>query len=77
MAQVATLERVEEWLYVPPREPEQESYAKILRGVLVPAEAGVLVATEVSSRVNSVKNDDAECLLPANDREAAESPRLL
>lgn len=69
-------ERVEEWLYVPPREPEQESYAKILRGVLVPADAGVLVATEVSSRVNSVKNDDPACLLPANDREAVEAPRL-
>ena len=70
-------ERIDEWLYVPPREPEQESYAKILRGVLVPADAGVLVATEVSPRVNSVKNDDPACLAPANDREAAESPRLL
>ncbi len=69
-------ERVEEWLYVPPREPEQASYAKILRGVLVPADAGVLVATEVSTRVNSVKNDDPECLAPANDAEVAETPRL-
>lgn len=70
-------ERVEEWLYVPPREPEQESYAKILRGVLVPAASDVLVATEVSPRVNSVKNDDEACLAPANDREIVESPRLL
>lgn len=69
-------ERVEEWLYVPPREPEQESYAKILRGVLVPAGADVLVATEVSQRVNSVKNDDETCLAPANDREIVETPRL-
>ncbi len=70
-------ERVDEWLYVPPREPEQESYAKILRSVLAPAAAAVLVATEVSQRVNSVKNDDPECLAPASDREAAEAPRLL
>ena len=38
---------------------------------------GVLVATEVSMRVNSVQNDDAACLAPADDREAAESSRLL
>ena len=70
-------ERVDEWLHVPPREPEQESYAKILRGVLAPADRGVLVATEVSRRVNSVQNDDEACLAPANDAETAESPRLL
>ena len=69
-------ERVEEWLYVPPREPEQESYAKIMRGVLVAAAADVLIATEVSRRVNSVKNDDSECLAPANDAETAEAPQL-
>lgn len=70
-------ERIDEWLYVPPREPEQDSYAKILRDVLVSAAANVLVATEVSQRVNSVKNDDAACLAPANGREAAQAPRLL
>jgi putative SOS response-associated peptidase YedK len=70
-------ERIDEWLFVPPREPEQESYAEILRGVLVPADAGVLVATEVSRRVNSVQNDDEACLAPANDAETVESPRLL
>jgi putative SOS response-associated peptidase YedK len=69
-------ERVEEWLFVPPREPEQESYAKIIHGVLLPADAGVLVATEVSRRVNSVKNDDPECLALANDTEVVEAPRL-
>lgn len=34
------------------------------QGLLRPAPAGTLVATPVSLRVNSVKNDDPECLAP-------------
>jgi putative SOS response-associated peptidase YedK len=41
-----------------------------------PADERVLVATEVSRRVNSVANDDPECLAPATDREPSEAPRL-
>ncbi|MBI5289627.1 MAG: SOS response-associated peptidase [Chloroflexi bacterium] len=70
-------ERLDEWLFVPPEEKERPKYAKEVRDLLVPAEAGVLIATEVSPRANSVKNDDAACLEPAQDRERAEPLRLL
>jgi putative SOS response-associated peptidase YedK len=32
--------------------------------LLIPAPAGSLVATAASTRVNSVRNDDPECLTP-------------
>lgn len=35
-----------------------------LMELLHPADDGVLIATPVSTRVNSVKNDDPECLTP-------------
>lgn len=44
--------RVDAWL----RHPDA--------ALLVPAEAGLLIATPVSPRVNSVKFDDPECLAP-------------
>jgi putative SOS response-associated peptidase YedK len=70
-------DRLDEWLFVPSEEKQRASYAKELRPLLAPAPLDALIATEVSTRVNSVKNDDAECLAPAHDREAALAPRLL
>ena len=68
-------ERLDDWLHVPSR--NAEDYAEGLRKLLVPAAGDVLAATEVSRRVNSVANDDAACLEPANDGQlAAEPPRL-
>ena len=55
-------ERVDDWLFVPAE--ERERYAETVAGLLRPAEVGVLVATEVSPRVNSVANDDEACLTP-------------
>ena len=48
-----------------------------VRALLVPAAEDALVATEVSKRANSVKNDDPSVLAPAHDREVVEAPRLL
>ena len=70
-------DRLDQWLFVPAAEKERPARAKDLRTLLVPAESGVLIATEVSPRVNSVKNDDAACLEPAHDREKAQPLRLL
>lgn len=50
---------VDGWL-----DPRQENLDTLTR-LLVPAAADVLVATAVSSRVNSVRNDDAACLEPS------------
>ena len=50
---------VEEWLN--PRREDVEALSQLL----VPAPEGLLVATSVSQRVNSVKNDDPACLEPA------------
>ncbi len=50
---------VDEWLN--PREPDLRRLAGLLR----PAPEGLLVAMPVSSRVNSVKNDDPACIEPA------------
>lgn len=77
MPVILPAERVDEWLHVPADDVARKQYAEGLRPVLAPAAEGVLVATEVSMRVNSVQNDDAVCLAPAVGREAAESPRLL
>ncbi|HXH21108.1 MAG TPA: SOS response-associated peptidase [Dehalococcoidia bacterium] len=52
-------EAVDDWL--DPRREDVEALAKLL----VPAPEGLLAATPVSSRVNSVKNDDPSCLEPA------------
>ncbi len=51
-----------------------------VRALLRPAPADVLVATPVSPRVNSVKNDDPGCVAPLDDRSAPielERPPLL
>jgi len=48
---------IEDWLFVR-QSPDS------LMDLLLPAREGLLVATLVSSRVNSVKNDDPECLDP-------------
>jgi putative SOS response-associated peptidase YedK len=66
---------LDEWLHVPAQDPA--AYAKTVRRLLRPAPADVLVSTPVSSRVNSVQNDDPACLQPALDREPAGTPRLL
>jgi putative SOS response-associated peptidase YedK len=50
---------VDRWL--DPREEDTE----VLKGLLVPAPEDVLVTLAVSQRVNSVRNDDPACLLPA------------
>jgi putative SOS response-associated peptidase YedK len=70
-------ERIDEWIYVPPAEHEREAYARRLLTLIAPAGRGVLVATPVSRRVNSVTNDDEACLEPAADGEAAGAPRRL
>jgi|CXWL01.1.fsa_nt_gi putative SOS response-associated peptidase YedK len=70
-------DRLDEWLFVPPEEKQRATYAKELHSLLAPAPLDALVATEVSARVNSVKNDDPGCLAPAHDREPAQMPRLL
>ena len=70
-------DRVDEWLFIPAQEDERARYAKSVHSLLVPAANGVLMATEVSTRVNAVANDDPSCLEPANDRETATTPRLL
>jgi|ERR1700730_8812844 len=44
--------------------------------LLAPAPEGLLVATEVSARANSVANDDAACLVPAPSREAQTQRQL-
>ncbi|MBF6599641.1 MAG: SOS response-associated peptidase [Dehalococcoidia bacterium] len=56
-------ESAEEWLFVPPT--EAETHAARLATLLRPAPSDAVVATEVSSRVNSVANDDPSCLTPA------------
>jgi putative SOS response-associated peptidase YedK len=69
-------EHADEWLFVPPDEHARRAYASELRSLLRPADAGVLVATEVSRRVNSVANDDPACLIPEGREPAPETPRL-
>ena len=56
-------DRVDDWLFVPAENREQQAESVV--GLLRPAVAGVLVATEVSPRVNSPANDDEACLAPA------------
>jgi putative SOS response-associated peptidase YedK len=67
-------ERVDDWLHVPAQDPM--SYAQRLVSLMLPAPDGALIATEVSPRVNSVANDDPECLTPAGTAPES-SPRLL
>jgi putative SOS response-associated peptidase YedK len=69
-------ERVDDWLHVP--SVNATTYAEGLRALLVPADPATLVATAVSRRVNSVQNDDAECLAPPEEAQRTEAqPRLL
>jgi putative SOS response-associated peptidase YedK len=69
-------DRLDDWLHVPSR--NAEAYAEGLRTLLVPAADDVLIATEVSRRANSVKNDDGDILKPPNNGELTdEAPRLL
>jgi len=58
MPVILTEEAVEEWL-----NPGREDVDELSR-FLVPAPEGLLIATPVSQRVNSVKNDDPACLEP-------------
>ncbi|HUF53769.1 MAG TPA: SOS response-associated peptidase [Dehalococcoidia bacterium] len=55
----------EEWMYT-------RQDPKALLDLLKPPPDDFLVATPVSPRVNSVKNDDPECLLPPSATEAIE-----
>jgi putative SOS response-associated peptidase YedK len=50
---------LDDWL--DPRHEDIDALSKLL----APAPEGLLVATAVSPRVNSVKNDDPACLEPA------------
>lgn len=52
MPAILSSEEVDAWLSAPPSEP------------LASAPEGILVATPVSPRVNSVANDDPDCLAP-------------
>jgi putative SOS response-associated peptidase YedK len=58
MPVVLTGEDVDEWLH-----PRQEDVRELQR-LLRPPPDDLLLATPVSPRVNSVKNDDPECLVP-------------
>jgi putative SOS response-associated peptidase YedK len=49
---------VDDWLYARSSDPAA------LKELLVPAENDLLVGTPVSTRVNSIKNDDPACLEP-------------
>ena len=51
---------IDDWLYV-------RSLESMLVNLLHPAREDLLVGTPVSTRVNSVKNDDPDCLLPRID----------
>ena len=55
-------ERVDDWLF------EGESDLRRLQSLLRPAPEGLLVATPVSPRVNSVRHDDPACLEPAAEQ---------
>ncbi|HYM16648.1 MAG TPA: SOS response-associated peptidase [Dehalococcoidia bacterium] len=74
MPVIVPQDRIDDWIFVPP--DGREAHAATLTPILSPAPAGVLVATEVSRRVNAVANDDEACLEPANNGETAASPRL-
>jgi putative SOS response-associated peptidase YedK len=50
---------IDEWL-----NPNEKDLDK-LKALLVPAPEDLLVPRVVSQRANSVKNDDPECLVPA------------
>lgn len=67
--------RVDDWLHIPAE--GADVYAARVTELLRPAGPDVLVATSVSRRVNSVRNDDEGCIAPADDRESGASPRLL
>ena len=56
MPVVLPAERLDQWLGAEPAEAV---------GLIGPAQEDALVATAVSKHVNSVKNDDPECVLPA------------
>jgi len=76
MPVILSADRIDDWLHRPVR--NAESYAEGLRALLTPAADDVLIATEVSRRVNAVANDDEACLAPADNSElTAEAPRLL
>lgn len=77
MPVILSRDHLDEWLFVPPEDKARPAYAKEVRALLRPADEGVLVATEVSRRANSVKNDDPGVLAPADDRESAEQATLL
>ena len=67
--------QVDEWLFTPPEGAPPADAGK-LRALLRPAPSGALVATEVSPRVNSVKNDDPSVLDPPSEA-PAEQARLM
>lgn len=54
------------WLDVPPRGEEREVPAPVIQ-LLGPAKEGALSRTRVSTRVNSVKNDDPLCIASPED----------
>lgn len=60
MPVILTDETIEEWTYA---RQEPDALMELLR----PAPDDVLTATAVSPRVDSVKNDDPECLLPPDE----------
>lgn len=54
------------WLDVPPRGEERDVPAAVIQ-LLGPAKEGALSRTRVSTRVNSVKNDDPLCIASPED----------
>jgi len=68
MPVVLTDDAVDEWLFA--KQPPEK-----LMTLLAPVRDDLLVATPVSPRVNSVKNDDPECLLPPDAVQPDTSPQ--
>ncbi len=64
-------EALDAWLHIPSGD---RGYATKATAVLRPAAPDVLVATEVSRRVNSVANDDEACLGAAEPEAGAQAP---
>jgi putative SOS response-associated peptidase YedK len=65
MPVVIASDRADEWLTAPAREAAK---------LIAPAPDDALIATRVSKRVNSVRNDDPECLTPAEAAPPAPPP---
>ncbi len=75
MPAILAPESVDDWLFVPAEGAAVQ--ARSVHTLLRPAAEDVLIATEVSRRVNSVANDDPACLAPPDRDTALGTQRLM